>query len=119
MSNQQQTFQSSSYTSSSFTTATNGESPKTTRHTEATVSDPRGTTVHRTSELPGQEQTQESIYIPAGSQLDQAEGRGRLIDVTDADADADKEYEERIEDEYAKREGGACMNGTRTTSRRT
>jgi hypothetical protein len=103
MSNQQQTFQSSSYTSSSFTTATNGEPPKTTRHTEATVSDPRGTTVHRTSELPGQEQRQESIYIPADGQPDQAEGRGRLIDVTDAD----RQYEERIEDEYAKRVGGA------------
>jgi hypothetical protein len=67
------------------------------------VSDPRGTTVHRTSELPGQEKTQESIYIPAGGQLDQAEERGRLIDVTDAD----RQYEEGIEDEYAKREGGA------------
>ena len=103
MSNQQQTFQSFSYVSSSFTTARDGESPKTTRHTEATVSDPRGTAVHRTSELPGQEQTRESTYIPAGGQLAQAEERGRITDVSDAD----REYEERIEDEYAKKEGGA------------
>ena len=103
MSNQEQTFQSFSYASSSFTTATDGEEPKTTRQTETIVSDPRGTTVHRTSELPRQEQTQESIYIPASGQQAQADERGRLTDVTDAD----KQYEERIEDEYAKREGGA------------
>ena len=103
MSNQQPTFQSFSYTGSSFTTSTDGEPPKTTRRTETTVSDPQGTTVHRTEELPGQAPTEESTYMPAGGQLGQNGGRGTITDVTDADG----QYEERIEDEYAKREGGA------------
>ena len=103
MSNQQSNFQSFSYTGSSFTTSVDGELPKTTRHTETTLSDPRGTAIHRNSEQPGQQLTEETTYIPAGGQLGQAEERGRITDVKDAD----RQYEERIEDEYAKREGGA------------
>ena len=41
-------------------------------------------------------------------------GEGRIMDVTDEegkepgkDGDGDREYEERMEEEYAKREGGA------------
>ena len=44
--------------------------------------------------------------MPAGGGNAQVEGIGssrRIEDVTDAD----KQYEENIEDEYAKREGGA------------
>jgi hypothetical protein len=67
------------------------------------MSNPDGTTVRRTTELPGQQPTDETTYTPTGGRVAQADTRGRIEDVTDAD----KQYEERIEDEYAKREGGA------------
>lgn len=43
--------------------------------------------------------------MPAGGrqQVENLDNTKRIEDVTDAD----REYEERIEDEYAKREGGA------------
>jgi hypothetical protein len=34
-------------------------------------------------------------------------GGPRIEDVTDEQAERDREYEEKMEDEYAKREGGA------------
>ena len=72
------------------------------------MSNPDGTTVRRTSELPGQQPTDETTFTPSGGRIAQPDTRGRIEDVTDRDqTDADKQYEERIEDEYAKREGGA------------
>lgn len=106
MSNQQSTFQSFSFSSSSFSSSSNGEPPKTTRHSEMTYSNPDGTTTKRTSELPGQQTTEETTYTPSGSRIAQADTTGRIEDVTEA-TDADRQYEERMEDEYAKREGGA------------
>lgn len=39
---------------------------------------------------------------------DSSAQRGRIEDVTDKEQEArDREYEEKMEDEYAKREGGA------------
>ena len=67
------------------------------------MSDPQGTTVRRTEERPGEQPTDETTYTPSGGQVTQQDTRGRIEDVTDAD----RLYEERIEDEYAKREGGA------------
>ncbi|KAL8783557.1 MAG: hypothetical protein Q9213_004547 [Squamulea squamosa] len=77
-------------------------------YTEATISNPSGTTVHRTSQEAGQPAVSETTRLPAGGSAAVQGGvdSGRRIeDVTESDAD--REYEERIEDEYAKREGGA------------
>ncbi|KAL8642417.1 MAG: hypothetical protein Q9228_000885 [Teloschistes exilis] len=103
MSNSQSysTFSSTSY--SSYSSASNGTGNS---YTEATISNPSGTTVHRTSQEAGQPAVSETTRIPAGGAqaLSGGTDSGRRIeDVTDAD----REYEEKIEDEYAKREGGA------------
>ncbi|KAL8855110.1 MAG: hypothetical protein Q9221_000016 [Calogaya cf. arnoldii] len=90
------TFESSSYSSSSDSTGN--------KYTEATISDPSGTTVHRTSQEAGQPAVSETTRIPPG-------GTAAVQGGTDADrrvedvTDADRQYEERMEDEYAKREG--------------
>ena len=93
------TFQSSTYSSS---TDSSGN-----RYEERTASDPSGTTIHRSTQSAGQAPVSETTRIPAGgAAAQQVEGlntRGRIEEVSDAD----KQYEENIEDEYAKREGGA------------
>lgn len=96
------TFQSSSY--SSYT------DPSGRRYEESTSSNPSGTTTNRTTQDAGQPAISETTHRPAGgTETHQVEGLGvsnrRIEDVTDADADA--QYEERMGDEYAKREGGA------------
>jgi hypothetical protein len=104
MSNQQSSFHSQSYTSSTFSSSSNGEAPKTWRKTESTETNPSGTTVRRSSEQPGQASIQETLrYDHEGKAIEQPKDTGRIEDVTDAD----REYLERMEDEYAKREGGA------------
>ena len=107
MSSQQQSnFKSASFFSSTFTSSKNGEAPQTTSHSKATLSDPSGTTVHRSSQQPGQKRETETLRYDSQGRLDQSnesKDQGRIEDVSDADRD----YEERIEDEYAKREGGA------------
>jgi len=85
---------STSYTSSSSTI--NG---RTTSFSEETHTDPEGTTIYRTVQQPGEEAKRETVRVP----VEGSNARGRIEDVTDKD----KEYEERMEDEYAKREGGA------------
>jgi len=79
------------------------------RFTESTSTDPRGTTTHRTAEETGKQPYQKTTYTPAGGRLESgaAGSQGRIEDVTDAQAEKDRQYEERMEDEYAKREGGA------------
>ncbi|KAL8811606.1 MAG: hypothetical protein Q9223_001530 [Gallowayella weberi] len=92
------TFSSTSYSSST-------DAAGNTR-TEAFISNPSGTTIHRTSQEAGKPAVSESAQIPAGGAAAVQGGvdRGRMVeDVTDAD----RQYEERMEDEYAKREGGA------------
>jgi len=104
MSNQQSIFQSHSYSSSSFTSSRNGEGPQIWSSTESRSSNPQGTTIHRTSEQPGQLPTQETLrFDESGKVIGQPRETGRIEDVSDAD----KEYLERMEEEYAKREGGA------------
>jgi hypothetical protein len=56
--------------------------------------------------LPGQERQTETLHYDSQGRLGQSNESnvaGRIEDVSDAD----KQYEERMEDEYAKREGGA------------
>ena len=93
-------FSATSYSSSSSTV--NGQ---TTSQSQSTYSNPQGTTVHRVSKEPGLAATQETFRVPAGGRLEGNGTRGnaqnRIEDVTD------REYEENVEDEYAKREGGA------------
>ena len=93
------TFQSSSYSSHSDSTGH--------RYTETIASDPSGTTVRRTTQEAGQPAVEETNTYPSGRQVQtgHVDDDRRIEDVTD-DAAA-KQYEERMEDEYAKREGGA------------
>ncbi|CAO2658492.1 Nn.00g062150.m01.CDS01 [Neocucurbitaria sp. VM-36] len=106
------TFQS--FSTSFSSSSTNGQ---TTSRSETTYSDPSGTRVHRTSQDPGQEPREERFETDhMGRRVEggaQASGQARIEDVTDKEGDdggqdqRDREYEERIEGEYAKREGGA------------
>lgn len=80
-------------------------------------SDPRGTTTRVTTQRNGEAPVEETRhYDSQGRQLLTASGnkqpaQGRIEDVEVEDvtdeADADKKYREAMEDEYAKREGGA------------
>jgi len=101
---QNSSFQSSSYSFSSSTV--NGQ---TRSRSEATFSDNSGTKVHRSSQEPGQAPREERFqYDNTGKRVEEAGTRGRIEDVTDKEqAENDRRYEERMEDEYAKREGGA------------
>jgi hypothetical protein len=96
---------STSYSSSSV----NGQ---TKTHSETTYSDPSGTRVHRTSQKSGEPARQERFEVDnSGRRVEggNALSRVRIQDVTDEEEQKanDKKYEERMEDEYAKREGGA------------
>ena len=105
-SNTNQTYYSSS-SYSSYSTASNGQ---TTSYSETTRTDPSGTTVARESREPNQPAVWENYHVPAsnstGSAIQGGE-RGRITDVTDEEQEAARQYEERMKDEYAKREGGA------------
>jgi hypothetical protein len=70
--------------------------------------------------MPHQEQTAPASAAPTGSQIPQSEetpsratgagvntGAGTTRPKTEAELEADRLYEEAMEDEYAKREGGA------------
>lgn len=93
------TFQSSSYQSSSDSSGN--------KYTESISSNPSGTTIHRTTQESGQAPVSETTRLPAGGggaqQIGGMDGSKRIEDVSDAD----QAYEEAMEDEYAKREGGA------------
>lgn len=107
MSNSNSTFQSfsTSYSSSSV----NGQTKS---HSETTYSDPSGTKVHRTSQNPGEAAREERFEIDHSGRRVESAGSGdqrRIEDVTDQEEQKtnDRKYEEKMEDEYAKREGGA------------
>jgi hypothetical protein len=104
-SNQQSSYSSQTFSSSTFTSTSNGGPPQTWRSTESTSSNPQGTTVHRTSEQPGQLPTKETLRLDESGKLvgEQPVTAGRIEDVSEADT----EYLSHMEDEYAKREGGA------------
>lgn len=100
------TFQSysTSYTSSSI----NGETKSA---SETTYSDPSGTRVHRTTQNPGEAAREEKFEVDNAGRRVESGGAGdqmRIEDVTEEeDGKNARKYEERMEDEYAKREGGA------------
>jgi hypothetical protein len=101
------TFQSfsTSYSSSSV----NG---KTQAHSETTYSDPSGTRVYRVSKNPGEAAREEHFHVDSAGQKIQGTAptdQMRIEDVTEEEQQKtnNKKYEERMEDEYAKREGGA------------
>jgi hypothetical protein len=105
-------FSFSSTINSSSNTSHNGQTTSH-RSTHQTTSDPvNGTTVKTSTQEHGQpavEQTKH--YDPQGRELLEGPGgagSGRQIeDVSGSQAQRDAEYEERMEEEYAKREGGA------------
>ena len=91
------TFSSSSYSSVTDTDGNN--------YTQSSHSNPSGTTVQTTSKAAGQPAISKTTRLPAagrGTQdVEGPAGSRRIEDVTD------QGYDERMEDEYAKREGGA------------
>ncbi|KAF1833350.1 hypothetical protein BDW02DRAFT_383662 [Decorospora gaudefroyi] len=89
------TFQS--FTTSSSSTTINGQ---TTSHAKATYSDPSGTKTQSVRQAPGQTPLVERYETDGAGR--RGEVKGRIQDVTEEEG-----YEERIEGEYAKREGGA------------
>ena len=103
----------SSYQSQTFSSVSSSINGQTTSQTQHTYSDNSGTHVYRTSQQPGQAPVEERFEIDSSGRRI-AEGstsgsnQGRITDVTDEQQkENDRLYEERIEDEYAKREGGA------------
>ncbi|KAI2613773.1 uncharacterized protein GGS25DRAFT_468820 [Hypoxylon fragiforme] len=107
---------SSSSVSFSSSTAHNGETTGS-RYTEHTASNPSGTTTHTASQRFGEPIQHERRDYDASGRLVSSQQRAlggsnidsnrRIEDVSDEQRENDKLYEERIEDEYAKREGGA------------
>jgi hypothetical protein len=101
-------FSFSSTINSSSSRTTDGQ---TTSHhsTHQTTSDPvNGTTVRTSTQENGQpavEQTKH--YDSQGRELLEGPGGRQIEDVSGTQAQRDAEYEERMEEEYAKREGGA------------
>ena len=92
----------STFSSSSYSSTSDGSGNT---YTTATSSNPSGTTIHTTSQQAGQPAVSETTRYPTNGnrQVGQMGNERRIEDVTDAD----REYEEKMEDEYAKREGGA------------
>lgn len=93
---------------SSYTSSSNGGPPQTSAYAARSYGDDQGTITDRITKQPGQAPVHESFQTgqPVGRAVDSAAQesvQNRVEDVTDAD----REYEERIGDEYAKREGGA------------
>ena len=112
----------SSYSSASYSsiTSTNGQRTGT-AYQQTTTSNPSGTTVNTRSQNLGEPVVQETRnYDNAGNQILEdgrviGEGnagwqQGRIADVEVEELDEnenDRKYREAMEDEYAKREGGA------------
>ncbi|GAB7350790.1 hypothetical protein MBLNU459_g1330t2 [Dothideomycetes sp. NU459] len=120
MSNSSSSFSSSTF--SSFSSSSTSSGGRTTGSTHSTQSHttPAGTTVRTSSSNHGEPVVEETRhYDSAGRELLEAPGGNQpsssgqrritdieVEDVTD-ETEADKLYRERMEDEYAKREGGA------------
>ena len=79
---------------------------------QSSYTDPSGTHVKSESQNIGQPIVhEERHYDTQGRETlggsDGADSNRRIEDVSDEQKEKDKQYEERIEEEYAKREGGA------------
>jgi len=109
-----------SYTSSSSFSSSSSSNGQTTgsHRSQHTVTDPSGTRVKTTSgNIGGPTYEDSRSYDSQGRELLEGPGSGsgsigrnqpRIHDVEIEDVtDADEQYKEKIEDEYAKREGGA------------
>lgn len=57
--------------------------------------------------MPGQAPTEERLHLDAQGRLTQSDGAGNGHRQIEDVSDADRQYLERMEYEYAKREGGA------------
>ncbi|KAI0906775.1 hypothetical protein F4823DRAFT_605626 [Ustulina deusta] len=97
--------QSFSYSFFSSSTSSNGGPPQNTAYAERSFTDNGRTTTERMHQLPGKKPVYESSEQAGSRRVEGggAESQNRITDVTDAD----RQYQERMEDEYAKREGGA------------
>ncbi|KAK5123539.1 hypothetical protein LTR85_002577 [Meristemomyces frigidus] len=112
MSQQSNTFTSSSYSYSSSGSDVNGQTTgQRTMHQSHTG--PSGTTITQASQNIGEPLVQETRrYDEQGRELLEGTNGGagaerRIEDASNEQAERDRQYEERMEDEYAKREGGA------------
>ena len=79
---------------------------------QTSQSNPSGTTVRSATQNLGEPAiAEERHYDQQGRELlsgtDGAGANRRVEDVSDEQKEKDRQYEERIEEEYAKREGGA------------
>ena len=112
MSNQQSSSYSS-YSSVSYSSSSSHNNEISgSRYSQTTSTDDKGTTVKTTSQNLGEPVIQEErSYDSHGRELlsgsEGASENRRIEDVSDEQKERDREYEERIEEEYAKREGGA------------
>ena len=99
------------YSSTSFSSSSDtgpGGQVNSKSYTEQTSSNDRdGTTVHRRVEESGKEPIEETTTYPASDRVSGGSSAGKIEDVSNSQEERDKQYEERMEDEYAKREGGA------------
>lgn len=116
MSQQSSSFTSFTSTSYSSSSSSNGQQVSGQRAMQTSSTDPSGqTTVQSASQNLGEPVVQETrTYDQEGRQLISGgnDGAGvsmgrRIEDVSDEQKERDRVYEERMEDEYAKREGGA------------
>jgi hypothetical protein len=113
MSNQQSSsFKSYSSVSYSSSSSRDGEQVSGSRRTQTTYSDDSGTTVKSSSQNIGEPVVREEKHYDAQGRelLSGTDGAGqnrRIEDVSEEQKQRDREYEERIDEEYAKREGGA------------
>ena len=114
MSNQNQQSSYASYSSTSYSSSStqNGQQTTGSHYAQQSYTDPSGTTVRSASQNLGEAAvTEERRYDSQGQQLvggsESKDLNRRIEDVSDDQREKDKEYLEKIEDEYAKREGGA------------
>ncbi|KAJ4994191.1 hypothetical protein SVAN01_00020 [Stagonosporopsis vannaccii] len=103
----------SSYSSQTFSSTSSTINGQTTSRTQSTVTDNTGTRVYQTSQQPGEPLREERFEVDSSGRrlADGSTGgsnAGRITDVTDEEQkENDRRYEEAMEEEYAKREGGA------------
>lgn len=103
----------STYQSQTFSSVSSSINGQTTSRTQSTYTDNSGTRVHQTSQEPGQAAREERYEIDNNGRRiadgsTSGSNAGRITDVSDEQQrENDRAYEERMEEEYAKREGGA------------
>ena len=115
-----QSYSTSSYTTYSSSSSQSGSGPPQTtsqRYAEQSYTDPAsGTTTRRVAQNNNGPAISQTVQVPVGGGRPNITGYGgedpsRRVEDTPSGGgritDVDQEYEERMEDEYAKKEGGA------------